>query len=1155
MKTLLLKHRGGLITAIAWLLFQTVPLHAAITVLGYWRMGESDASVTAGIAATNTIDSVGFNNLKINGQAFYSNDVAIAALVHTASSRSINFAGSAFASNSIVTAATDNFGIEAWVKPNSVSAGQIIAYSGSTATGGWGIMISGSNYLALFGGRDIWGTGVATPNVWTHVALVRSGGVATVYTNGIAAGTSLTAPNVPVGNFAIAAPPQSPTDQFLTGLVDEVRVFTFAAGQFSTNELLFNHTHNLNTTNLVEGPGAGTDGIVLTVNPAINPWTATANATWLHLAATNGASSTNVIFNFDANPGATRTGTISIAEQTLTVTQAGATYVAAAPVSLVTTGLNQPYGLALDSAGNVYIADAFNFAIKKWTVTNNTVTTLTSLGVNHFPYGVAVDHTGNVYITVENYATLVKWTAANSNLTTLASPPQISSALGVAVDGTGNLYVADGMSAIQEWKVADQSVSNLITGLNTPYGVAVDGAGGVYIADTGNSAIKKWTAASNTVSDLISSGLNHPEGVAVDQAGNVFIADYANHAVEEWPVALGTLNTLVPSGLYYPRGVTVDGAGNVYIADSGNNALKRLAHAFVDTTSKLESADAISDLLPPVLPATASLAGPFAPTSDQPWLTIDGVDSGVVHFTIAANTNFNARVAHIALLGQSVSVMQAPPAFSLGAANRLEGPNAGADSVVLSVKPQIYSWVATENADWLHLVTPDGDASMNVIFSFDANPGNTRTGTLTIAGLTLTITQAGSNYVAAPAPVTQIYGGVQSFGMAADGAGNIYVTSGQQGTVLELMPTTGTWTALIGSTYTRGVAVDAAGNVYLAAPDANAILKWTRTNNQQSTLLSSGLSGPYGVAVDDAGNVYVADSDHNVVKKWIVANNTMTTLVTGLSDPFSVAVDKAGNVYIADTFHNRILERRASDGAVFGLPFGSLFYPSSVSVDGAGNVYVADIGSGAIKKWAPADGSLTVLADGLYAPNAAVADGTGNLFFADTFNFLIKELPAIFVDPSARSEPAAAGNDSLPVVLPVTENLLPPFAPTSDQLWLTIDGVTNGIVSFSFSVNPGPARTANISILGQLIPVTQAGATVTPPTLANSMVLDDGTFQFSFSNTQSTAFTVLSTTNLSLPLDEWTVIGAPSNVAPGLFQFTSESISNEPQRFYRIRSP
>ena len=125
-------------------------------------------------------------------------------------------------------------------------------------------------------------------------------------------------------------------------------------------------------------------------------------------------------------------------------------------------------------------------------------------------------------------------------------------------------------------------------------------------------------------------------------------------------------------------------------------------------------------------------------------------------------------------------------------------------------------------------------------------PGATRTGTLTIAGQTLTVTQAGSTYVAR---------------RARDHAGVLGIDG-----------------------YPYGVAVDGAGNVYIADTGNNAIKKWTAASNTVTTLVSSGLSYPTGVAVDGAGNVYIADTGNNAIKEWTAANNTVTTLVSsGLS--------------------------------------------------------------------------------------------------------------------------------------------------------------------------------------------------------------------------------------------------------------------------------
>ena len=68
-----------------------------------------------------------------------------------------------------------------------------------------------------------------------------------------------------------------------------------------------------------------------------------------------------------------------------------------------------------------------------------------------------------------------------------------------------------------------------------------------------------------------------------------------------------------------------------------------------------------------------------------------------------------------------------------------------------------------------------------------------------------------------------------------------------------------------------GVAVDGAGNVYIADTSHNAIKEWNATTQQVTTLVSSGLSGPFGVAVDGAGNVYIADTDNNAIKELLNA--------------------------------------------------------------------------------------------------------------------------------------------------------------------------------------------------------------------------------------------------------------------------------------------
>jgi DNA-binding beta-propeller fold protein YncE len=970
--------------------------------------------------------------------------------------------------------------------------------------------------------------------------------------------------------------PFSPTsDQSwleINGVTNGVVSFSFPANLSSPSRTahieLLNQTitvtqsgpsFSLGVTAVAEAPSAGNDSVVLAVNPSIGIWTTTSDSVWLHVSPGNqsGMGSTNVVFSFDANPGLTRFGKLTLANLTLTVTQAGSTYVAAEPLTTLTpSGLAGTYGVAVDNSGRTYIADTYNSMIKEWIPSSNAVATLVSSGLNR-PQGVAVDDLGNVYIADTENDAIKEWMTTDSNVTTLVSSG-LNRPEGVAVDRVGNVYIADTFhSAVKEWVAANSNVITLASsGLDFPAGVAVDIAGNVYIADTGNNVIKQWTPANNTVTTIVSFGLGYLSGVAVDGAGNVYVADGDNSVIEKWTAATGTLATLVPSGLNGPSGVAVDLAGNTYIADTEDNVVKELPRAFVDPNARLELADAGISALSVVLPVFENLLAPFDPTSDQSWLTISGVTNDAVNFSFTANLGSN-RTAHIGLLGQSIPVTQGSPTFSLGTSALLEGPGAGNDSVILAATLKTATWTATTGAGWLHLsaANQSGIGSTNVIFTYDTNPGVTRSGTLAIGGQTLTVTQAGSSYVPAGQMTALVSSGlVFPVCVALDGAGNVYFADYNGNTIEEWTATNNAVTTLVSSGLNgpTWVAVDGVGNIYVADSGNNVIKEWKAANGEIVTLVSSGLNDPNSVALDKAGNVYIADTDNNAIKEWNAANDAVTTV---LQDTYLVGAvpDAAGNIYILQS-DNGVEEWNSANNTIATLIPSGLNDPNGIAVSGQGNVYIADSFHQVIKEWAATDKAVTTtISSGLSYPYGVAVDGAGNLYIADSAHSEIKELPYTFVDPTPKFEGLAAGNASLPPVLPATANLLPPFAPTSDRSWLTITGITNGIVGFSFSANIGPARTAHISLFGQTIPITQ-GIVGTPPTVSNVQLLQSGAVQISFTNVAGAAFIVQSTTNLSLPLNEWATVGMPTESPPGQYQFIDSEVTDT-QRYYVIRSP
>ena len=827
---------------------------------------------------------------------------------------------------------------------------------------------------------------------------------------------------------------------------------------------------SLGTYALVEGPTAGSDSNVVTLAGA---WTAAANASWLHTSS-SGTGNGLAKFTFDANAGATRSGTLSIAGSTLTVTQVGSGYVAANPVTtLVSSGLNFPVGVAVDASGNLYIADSNHNAIKEWNAGTQTVSTVADIYPSA-PNGVAVDSSGNIYL-IADPSNLEEWNASTQTLSTLASSGLFSPA-GLAVNASGNVYIADPGGAVEEWSAATNTVSKLVSsGLVEPSDVAVDACGNVYIADWRADAIKEWNAATKTLSTLVSSGLNDPEGVAVDASGNVYIADTGNNAVKEWNAAAQTVSTFVSTGLASPYAVAVDASGNVYIADTGNNAIKELSRAFVPSGAVSVGMAAGNGSLSAVLPAGESLAGVFVPTSNESWLTIDGVSNGVVEFSFTADSGAS-RTADITLLGQQIAVTQAP---ALGTYTLLEGPAAGSDSVVVE---DTVAWTAAANASWLS-TSSSGAGNGVATLSFTQNTGATRTGTLTIAGSTLTVTQAGGNYVAASPPTTLV-NTISAGALAVDASGNVYIADSNDNAVKEWNAATQTVTTLVSSGlfHPSGVAVDAAGNVYIADTNDNAVKEWNAATQTVSTLVSSGSSALFDVAVDASGNVYIADSDDDALKEWNPLTQTVSTLVSsGLSSIAGVAVDAAGNVYMADTAANSVDEWNAASQTFGTLVSSGLDRPYGVAVDGSGNVYIADGYDSAVKEWnAASHAVITLISTGLSRPVGVAVDASGNVYVADVFTGDLNELPRTFVSSVPLSEGASAGSGALPAVLPTSASLAGIYAPTSDQTWLTIGSVSAGVVDFSFTANTGTAaRTADVTVLGQQIAVTQAPALAT----------------------------------------------------------------------------
>ena len=319
--------------------------------------------------------------------------------------------------------------------------------------------------------------------------------------------------------------------------------------------------------------------------------------------------------------------------------------VTAAPPS---AGFGAPWGVATDAAGNVYVADAGNHTIRKIT-SAGVVSTLAGLAGSsgstdgmgnaarfNQPRAVAVDAAGNVYVADTANHTIRTITPAGAVSTLAGSAGSTGSVngtgnaarfngpWGVAVDAAGNVYVGDANNFTIR-RITSAGVVSTLAGsagifgsadgtgnaarFNGTWSVAVNAAGNIYVVDQG-STIREITPA-GVVSTLAGSAgstgsadgtgstarFNDPYGVAVDAVGNVYVADAVNNTIRKVTPA-GVVSTLAglagifgstdgagsAARFFFPRGVAVDAAGNVYVADTNNDSIRKITPAGVVTT-------------------------------------------------------------------------------------------------------------------------------------------------------------------------------------------------------------------------------------------------------------------------------------------------------------------------------------------------------------------------------------------------------------------------------------------------------------------------------------------------------------------------------------------------------------------------------------------
>ncbi|MEO8595861.1 MAG: hypothetical protein ABI759_21250 [Candidatus Solibacter sp.] len=633
--------------------------------------------------------------------------------------------------------------------------------------------------------------------------------------------------------------------------------------------------------------------------------------------------------------------------------------------------------MASDAQGNIYFPDADNALVFKvdrlgilTVVAGNGIAgysgdngTATSASLNN-PLGVAVDRAGNLYIADNNNNRIRKVT--DGVITTFAGnglksdDPSAEKREGIAATAAAIsplVLFVDGADAIYESDVRVHQVRKISRDVITT--VAGNGKSG-YDGDNESA---------------VNASLNFPRDIAVDPEGNLFIADMNNHRIRRVDSG-GTITTVAGTGnegrsadgtraqdalIKSPAGLAIDAAGNLFFSDSANHIVQMISAGTTSTVAGTGTPGFSGDG-GPAKAAQFSSPGSMAFDGDGNLLVSDGNNGrirrikGTTIDTMAGNGLFRAfdegSLATQAFLFQ-------PQGMAFDSQGNL--------------------YVADTNNQKVRKITPDGKISTaagNGAFDYSGDGGPA-----TLAAMAyprdVAVDSAGDLYIAdahsrrirkvsngiiqsiacgdIPTPCGAAEHGdllVEPSGVAVAADGTVYVADGAGNAVRAIRkdgrverfagdslgkpdcPGEGVPAAQACVSNTRGVAIDRSGAVYIADTNHNSIrlvrqgIISTIAGNGQAGYTGDGkpallasLNKPEKIAVDAEGNLYIADTGNHVVR--VVSTDGTISTVAGIGSPgFSgdgsiatnarmnsptgVASDSAGNVYIADTLNDRV---------------------------------------------------------------------------------------------------------------------------------------------------------------------------------------------------------------------------------------------------------
>ncbi len=665
------------------------------------------------------------------------------------------------------------------------------------------------------------------------------------------------------------------------------------------------------------------------------------------------------------------------------------------------TGIGEfktPSGIAVDSVGNVYVADWGNDRVQKF---SSTGVGLASWGVSNI-LDVDIDATDTVWTTGAN--TVARWTSGGSTLNSWGA----SGATGVVVAADGTAWISGGGS-IRHYDASSNLLAT-ISGLSTPEGLDITSDGTLYVADSVTSDTQSgqidvyttsvletsWSvtgvtgvaldgstvlgAGGGNVGKYSTSGApgaswtsNGAHSVAPDGAGNYWVSSSADGVVREYD-ATGSLVTTIGSGeLSTPKGVAFAG-GKVFVADPGANKIFRFDQA--------------------------------GGASETSWTVTGVVGVAVSGTTVYATDGSNVRTYSTA----------GAPVTSWG--------SAGSRGIAIDGSGNV--WVSSSGGV-VRSYTSVGGFRLTVGAGVLTDPVG-----VAVSGSKLYVADNGANKIKRFS-TTNTYQfewgqypgpGVEDYpsGVAVDAGGTVYVTNKTQDLV-QKYDATGAFVGQIGGSGSangllsspEAVAVAPGGDIYVADTGNNRIERFTSAGAYVSWWGGLGtqpgtFDHPAGIAFDGAGNIYVSDTGNDRIQKFDSGMNYLTSwggYGTGTSQfksPQGVTV-YAGSLWIADSGNNRI--SKFSTGGAFQAVLGSsgntdgkLSSPFDVAVDAEGTIWVADRSNNRIQRLTTTGSYLSKLGtkgldSGQFdSPEGIEIDGAGHVLVADTNNHRVQ----VFID-------------------------------------------------------------------------------------------------------------------------------------------------------------